>query len=568
MTARRGGRSLEVVSAFRKDLGWSTPPDAPSTIGSWLRETARRNGSRPAIEAMGEAASYEELDRSADRLAAGLTRELGLRAGESAAVMMRNSLACVDVWFAMARAGVVDVPVNVAQQGDGLRYVLSQSRSKVVICDAEFLGRLAAVLSDLPEIRHVVVHRPSGGAGAAGAGAAPPGVTLHELPSLYVDESPKLPRLQPQDVAAILYTSGTTGPPKGAMLSHAANLTLARHTRWLMGYGSSDVLYTAFPLYHINARYTTVMCALDAGARCILEQRFSAGDFWNVCRRKGVTAFNYMGALIMMLWKQPPRPDDRDNPVQRGFGAPCPVEIWEVFEERFGVKLTEVYGSTEVPIVVQNGMAAASLADRVIGSAGLPSGLYDLRVVDPDDDGSLPPGRPGEILVRPRREGVAFSGYFDMPEATAEAWRGGWFHTGDRGVIGEDGRLSFIDRMKDCVRRRGENISSYEVEHTICSHPAVLEAAVVGVPSELSEEEVLACVVLKDGERLSAAELVEFCSGRMADFAVPRYVRWMSELPKNASQRVQKFLLRSQGLTPDVWDSCAAAKPAVKSAVK
>ena len=522
---------------------------------------------------MGEAASYEELDFNADRLAAGFTRELGLRAGESAAVMMRNSLACVDAWFAMARAGVVDVPVNVAQQGDGLRYVLSQSRSKVVLCDAEFLGRLAAVSPDLPEVRHVVVHRPdrpaagaAGGAagaegGAEGGAGFNPGVTLHELPSLYIDESPKLPRLQPQDVAAILYTSGTTGPPKGAMLSHAANLTLARHTSWLMGYDSSDVLYTAFPLYHINARYTTVMCALDAGARCILEQRFSAGDFWNVCRRKGVTAFNYMGALIMMLWKQPPRPDDRDNPVQRGFGAPCPVEIWEAFEERFGVKLTEVYGSTEVPIVVQNGMAAASLADRVIGSAGLPSGLYDLRVADPDDDGSLPAGQPGEILVRPRREGVAFSGYFDMPEATAEAWRGGWFHTGDRGVIGEDGRLSFIDRMKDCVRRRGENISSYEVEHTICSHPAVLEAAVVGVPSELSEEEVLACVVLKDGERLNAAELVEFCSGRMADFAVPRYVRWMPKLPKNASQRVQKFLLRSQGLTPDVWDRCAPATP-------
>ena len=574
MTARRGDCSPEVASAFRKDLGWSTPPGAPRTIGSWLRETARRNGSRPAVEAMGEAASYEELDFNADRLAAGFTRELGLRAGESAAVMMRNSLACVDAWFAMARAGVVDVPVNVAQQGDGLRYVLSQSRSKVVLCDAEFLGRLAAVSPDLPEVRHVVVHRPdrpaagaAGGAEGGGSGGAEggagfnPGVTLHELPSLYIDESPKLPRLQPQDVAAILYTSGTTGPPKGAMLSHAANLTLARHTSWLMGYDSSDVLYTAFPLYHINARYTTVMCALDAGARCILEQRFSAGDFWNVCRRKGVTAFNYMGALIMMLWKQPPRPDDRDNPVQRGFGAPCPVEIWEAFEERFGVKLTEVYGSTEVPIVVQNGMAAASLADRVIGSAGLPSGLYDLRVADPDDDGSLPAGQPGEILVRPRREGVAFSGYFDMPEATAEAWRGGWFHTGDRGVIGEDGRLSFIDRMKDCVRRRGENISSYEVEHTICSHPAVLEAAVVGVPSELSEEEVLACVVLKDGERLNAAELVEFCSGRMADFAVPRYVRWMPKLPKNASQRVQKFLLRSQGLTPDVWDRCAPATP-------
>lgn len=565
-----GGSSLtcdsappEVASAFRKGLGWSLAADAPATIGPWLRQTAQRNGSRPAIEAMGETASYEELDFNVDRLAAGLLLELDLSSGEAAAVMMRNSLACVDVWFAMARSGVVDVPVNVAQQGDGLRYVLSQSRSKAVFCDAEFLGRLAEAASELPELRHVVVHRPLGE--DAGSASPPlgfaPGVTLHELTSLYLDKSPRLPRLQPQDTAVILYTSGTTGPPKGAMLSHCANLTLARHTRWLMGYDSSDVLYTAFPLFHINARYTTVMCALDAGARCVLEQRFSAGGFWDVCRRKGVTAFNYMGALIMMLWKQPRRPDDRDNPVRRGFGAPCPLEVWEAFEERFGVRLTEVYGSTEVPIVVQNGMAAASLADRVVGSAGLPSGLYDLRVADPDGV-SLPAGQSGEILVRPRREGVAFSGYFDMPEATAEAWRGGWFHTGDRGVIGEDARLSFIDRMKDCVRRRGENISSYEVEQTICRHPAVLEAAVVGVPSELSEEEVLACVVLKSGERLSAAELVEFCRGRMADFAVPRYVRWMSELPRNASQRVQKFLLRSQGLTPDVYDTCAAGSVA------
>ena len=260
----------------------------------------------------------------------------------------------------------------------------------------------------------------------------------------------------------------------------------------------------------------------------------------------------------MMLWKQPPRPDDADNPVRRGFGAPCPLEVWEAFEERFGVKLTEVYGSTEVPIVVQNGMAAVSLADRVIGSAGLPSGLYDLRVAGDEEGESAPAGTPGEILVRPRLEGVAFSGYYDMPAATAEAWRGGWFHTGDRGVIGEDGRLTFIDRMKDCVRRRGENISSWEVERTICSHPDVAEAAVVGVPSELSEEEVLACVVLKEGKQIVERELVKFCEGRMADFAVPRYVRWMEELPKNASQRVQKFKLRSQGLTPEVWDRYSA----------
>ena len=197
---------------------------------------------------------------------------------------------------------------------------------------------------------------------------------MHELPSLYGEAAPRLPSLEVGDTAVILYTSGTTGPPKGAMLSHGANLTLTRQTRWLMGYGPDDVLYTAFPLFHINARYTTVTCAMEAGARCVLEQRFSAGTFWDICRAKGVTAFNYMGALIMILWKQPARPDDADHPVRRGFGAPCPPDVWEPFEERFGVKLTEVYGSTEVPIVTQNGMAAVDLADRRIGTVGPPVG--------------------------------------------------------------------------------------------------------------------------------------------------------------------------------------------------
>ena len=565
--------------------------DGPMVLGPWLRACAERHGDREAIEVMGVAKSYAALDRDADRLASGLTGGIGLRAGDRAAVIMRNSGACVDTWFAMARAGIVDVPVNVAQRGDGLAYVLGQSRSQAVVCDIEFADRLAEVAPELPDLRHVILHRPPSAAGAGhldggdgvveapgtprtgglapdgaagcgpATGAAPalgPRVAVHELPSLYHDSVPNLPALEAGDTAVILYTSGTTGPPKGAMLSHGANLTLTRQTRWLMGYGPDDVLYTAFPLFHINARYTTVMCAMEAGARCVLEQRFSAGGFWDTCRAKGVTSFNYMGALIMMLWKQPPRPDDADHPVRRGFGAPCPPEIWAPFEQRFDVRLTEVYGSTEVPIVTQNGMAAVDLADRRIGTAGKRSGLYDMRITD-EDGAEVPPGVPGEIVVRSRPGNATFSGYYDMTDATADAWRGGWFHTGDRGVVDADGYLTFVDRMKDCVRRRGENISSYEVEQSIARHPAVLEAAVVGVPSELSEEEVLACVVLKPGRTLTEADLIEHCTGRMAHFAVPRYIRWMDELPRNASERVQKFELRAEGLTPASWDRLAAA---------
>ncbi len=542
-------------------------------LGPWLRACAERHGDSEAIEVMGTAKSYAALDGDADRLAGGLTAAVGLEPGDRAAVIMRNSLACVDAWFAMSRAGIVDVPVNVAQRGDGLAYVLGQSRSQAVVCDIEFADRLAEVMPELPELRHVILHRPqgaesAGSAGTGGASPAPitdpgtpsfgPGVVVHELPSLYGEAPSRLPALEPTDTAVILYTSGTTGPPKGAMLSHGANLTLTRQTRWLMGYDPEDVLYTAFPLFHINARYTTVTCAMEAGARCVLEQRFSASEFWDICRAKGVTAFNYMGALLMMLWKQPARADDADHPVRRGFGAPCPPDIWEPFEARFDIRLTEVYGSTEVPIVTQNGMAAVDLADRRIGTSGRRSGLYDMRIVD-ESDNEAPPGTPGEIVVRARPNLATFSGYYDMTEATAESWRGGWFHTGDRGVVDADGYLTFIDRVKDCVRRRGENISSYEVEQSIARHPAVLEAAVVGVPSELSEEEVLACVVLKPGRTLEAAELIDHCNSRMARFAVPRYIRWMDELPRNASERVQKFQLRSEGLTPDTWDRLTEA---------
>ena len=539
------------------------PPErGPATLGPWLADLAERHGDREAVEVTGEAKSYAALHADADRLAAGLGAGLGLAAGDRAAVIMRNSLACVDTWFAMARAGVVDVPVNVAQRGDGLAYVLGQSRSRSVVCDVEFADRLAEVAPRLPELRHVILHRPAAGPAAGGTGAEAgtpsfgPGIAVHELPSLYHDAAPHPPRLEAEDTAVILYTSGTTGPPKGAMLSHEANLRLTRHTRWLMGYGSGDVLYTAFPLFHINARYTTVTCAMEAGARCVLEQRFSAGGFWDTARAKGVTAFNYMGALIMMLFKQPARPDDADHPVRRGFGAPCPPEVWAPFEERFGVRLTEVYGSTEVPIVTQNGISAAGLADRRIGTAGRPSGLYDMRIVDPSG-AEQPAGTAGEIVVRSLAGNATFSGYYDMTEATAEAWQGGWFHTGDRGVVDADGYLTFIDRVKDCVRRRGENISSYEVEQAIARHSAVLEAAVVGVPSDLSEEEVLACVVLKPGRTLTPGELIEHCDGRMAHFAVPRYIRWMDELPRNASERVQKFRLRADGVTPGTWDRLA-----------
>lgn len=523
---------------------WVVPDTEARVIGPWIRQKAERNGDKVALEIMGERRTYSQLASEAARVASGFTGGLGLSAGDHVASIMKNSIPSVDVWFGLASAGVVEVPVNNANRGETLRYLLAQSRSAAVVVDEEFLERIAQLAPDLPELRHVVVHRE----GHDGSPQFPDHVTLHELPSLYVDGTYPEPDLALSDTAVIMYTSGTTGPSKGAMLSHEANLSLARHTAWMVGYESHDRLYSAFPLFHINARYTTVMAAMAADASAVLDQRFSASTFWDMCRARGVTAFNYMGALLTILWKQPARADDADNPVRHGFGAPTPVELWEPFEERFGVHFTEIYGSTEVANTVQNPVWA-----RKVGRAGRESPTYHVRVVD-EKDRPLPPGEAGEIVVRPKKPFVAFSGYYEMPDKTVESWRNLWFHTGDRGRFDEDGFLTFIDRMKDCVRRRGENISSYEVESIVNTHDAVAESAVIGVASDLSEEEVMVCVVVKEGHVVSEVELLDWCSPRMAHFAVPRFIRWMNALPKNASERVQKFRLREDGVTSDTWD--------------
>jgi crotonobetaine/carnitine-CoA ligase len=290
------------------------------------------------------------------------------------------------------------------------------------------------------------------------------------------------------------------------------------------------------------------MAAIEVGARLVLEDRFSASGFWDTCRAEGVTAFNYQGALLLMLYKQPPRPDDRRHPVTKAFGAPCPRDLWEPFEERFGITLTEVYGMTEIAIATENPPDA-----RRIGSAGQACAQFELQVVD--DDGRPSPTRtPGEIVVRPTVPGVMIDRYFDMPEATVEAFRDLWFHTGDRGYLDDDGYLWFVDRMKDCIRRRGENISSFELEKTLNGHDAILESAAYGVRSELSEDEVMVAIVLQPGATVDPVALLDWSQDHLAHFAVPRYVRFVDALPKTPSQRIQKFVLRDEGVTADTFD--------------
>ncbi len=524
--------------------GFTLDDSVPRTFPDWIRERASMHGDKTALTIVGESASYNEIDHRSDRTAAGLA-SLGLAPGDHAALMMKNTLANVDTWFGLTKAGVVELAVHNAARGNVLEHVLAHGDAKAIICDEEFLPAVATVVDRVPNLQHVVVHREAAGELSHDL---PSRIAIHDQRALYSDSAPPSLDISRQDPVALLHTSGPTRPPKRALLSRESALHLTRHRVWLMGYGSDDRLFTAFPMFHNNAKYTSVTAAMECGGSLVMEQRFSVSRFWDQCRDNGITAINYMGALLMMLYKADPSPQDADNDVRIAFGAPCPVEIWEKFEERFGISLVEVYGMTEAPIACEN-----RLDDRRIGAAGKESMSYQVRIFD-DQDEEVPAGVAGEIVVRPKYADIMFSGYYKRPDATVEAWRNLWFHTGDRGRMDEDGFVYFIDRMKDNIRRRGENISSWEIESVVNTHAEIEEAAAYGVASELSEQEVMVCAVRVPGSDITPEVLLDFCQGNMSHFAVPRYVRWVDALPKNHAQRVQKFTLRDEGVTADTWD--------------
>jgi crotonobetaine/carnitine-CoA ligase len=356
-----------------------------------------------------------------------------------------------------------------------------------------------------------------------------------------------------------MYTSGTTGPSKGVLCSHAQEQTGGLFMAEQMGYRESDVLYTCLPLFHANALRITVNAALNAGATVALARRFSARQFWNDIRVSGATQFNALGAMANIILRQPASASDTDHKVRLCNIVPAlPAEIAQEFSQRFGVPLTSLYGSTEACCPV----FAVDVPAEKGPSCGRLAHPFEMRVVD-DDDFELPHGEVGELLIRSGQPWHMFQGYFDMPAETLATLRNGWFHSGDRGYRDEDGFFYFVDRKKESIRRRGENISSYEVELGISQHPAVLEVAVVPYPSDLGEDDVLAFVVRRDGATVREEELVTFCEGRMAKFMVPRYVCFIEAIPKTPSEKVEKYKLRQQaeGNPDQLWDRLAYSHP-------
>lgn len=518
----------------------------PEIIGELVAHRAANRPDHEIVRFADESLTYGYLDRDANRLASSLA-ELGLDRGSSCAVQLANSTEFVVTWIALARLGVIEVPVSTSLRGDLLAHQLATVGCSVVVTTTDWVDRFTSIAHLVPSLAQIVV---VGGNPRSGARLSGAPLRSHRFDELVANGTiaPPAITIRPSDPAVVLFTSGTTGPSKGVVRSHRSNTVLSRSGIDLMGYRTGEVLFNAFPLFHANARYNTVLTAMIVDGTAVLRDQFSVSTFWDDCRAEQVSAFNYMGAVLMMLHKQPPRDDDADNPVRRAFGAPAPVEIFHEFQDRFDVQLVEVYGSTELGIATMN-----TAEEFRLGSCGRAAPAYEIEIHDELDE-PCATGEVGEIVARSREPFSMFDEYANMPEATVAAFRNQWFHTGDRASIDDDGYVFYVDRMKDCIRRRGENISSWEVERSISAHPGIAEVAVVGVPSDLTEEEVMAVIVPKDGIVVDPADVLDHCQERLPRFAVPRYVRTVSELPKTPSQRVEKYRLRDVGLTDDVWD--------------
>jgi carnitine-CoA ligase len=517
-----------------------------------LFDTAAANPSRTFLRMPAETRTYGESADEVRRLAAGLSA-LGVAEGCNVGVFLRNRPEHVITTFAVAQLGGVTVPLNTDLVGQFLRHPLAIANCRYVIVEADLAARMREVLPELPDVHTVVV---VGGAGpvadfARDLRVVPYGELTSAKPLVEVA------RLSDLDTAVILFTSGTTGRSKGCVLSHRYLVRQAENHAKYLALRADDVLYSPFPLFHIDAAVLTVGTAVVIGSTAAVGARFSVSGFWTEVREFDPTVLNFMGAMLALLWRRPASRDDRRHRIRLGWGVPMPA--WsDAWRERFGFDLYEVYGLTDGGVVSYDPVPGG----RRRGACGRVIPEFEVAIVSPEGD-LLPPGDLGEIAIRPKETGTIMTEYVGMPAETLEAFRGLWLHTGDLGSLDEDGFLYFRGRIKDSIRRRGENISLSEVEAVMAGHPDVVEVAAVGVPSDLAEEDLMMCIVLRDQADATPADLAAYFAARAPRFMAPKYIELVPELPKTPTEKVEKFKLREAGVTAATWivDSTAGRSP-------
>ena len=519
-------------------------PPADRTIATLLLRQASCFADKPLLVIGDESYSGTAMIDRAGRTAA-LLRDAGVGPGDRVAILCSNRIEFFDLLLGCVWLNAIAVPINRAARGPQLQHILANSGACVLVVESDALQALEHVDPATLGIRHLW-SLPEQGAPLALAIGAWRAAPLPEAGAYIAPVDCK-----PSDIATIIYTSGTTGPSKGVCCPQAQYFWWGLQSVDILEIGADDILLTTLPLFHVNALGSFFQAVLG-GATLVVLDRFSASGFGRSLAEHKATITYLLGAMVSILLSTPESGADSAHQAVKALAPGVPARFHSAFSERFGMALVDGYGSTETNFVIGD-----RPSEQKDGSMGRVRPGFDARVVD-EDDNVVAAGTPGELVIRADHPCAMASGYFRMAEQTLAAWRNLWFHTGDRVMQDAEGHFFFMDRIKDAIRRRGENISAYEVEQVLLSHPAITNAAVYPVPSELGEDEVMAAIILRDSEELAPEALLDFCQPRMTYFSVPRFLLFADDLPMTENGKVQKYRLRDQGITAATWDREAA----------
>jgi len=512
------------------------------TVIEVLERAVARAPDNIFLEYLGKTYTYAEFDVETTKLAHGL-RKKNVAKGDAVATMLDNSDEAILIWFAINKLGAISVPLNTALKGEFLHHQLSDSGASLVIAEAAYLPRIDELKEALPSLKTLLCR-----------GEPNPYGSAQSFASLWTEDATSIeggPAFN--DLAMLVYTSGTTGPSKGCMIGHNYLCYFAGEQAWALGMRQDDIIWTPLPLFHLGAIGAVVLMAMRVGARMSLYPQFSLSKFWPEIERTKATVTLAPASMGVLIAEAP------DTDVSRRCygqlrvvgGVPFSAELTEKWRKRFGVKYVGApgYGMTELSMVTLHPLHEPSPP----GSSGRRFDDVDVRILD-ENGFECPDGTAGEVVLRTRKPHIMFYGYWRRPEETVKAFDQLWFHTGDLGRFDKEGFFFFVDRKKDYMRRRGENISSYELENAFRKHPAIEDVAAHAVLSKVSEDDVKVTIVLKENTSLSEEDLCRWCLDKIPFYAVPRYIEFRAELPKNPFGRVLKYQLREEGATPTTWD--------------
>ncbi|MDG1936033.1 MAG: AMP-binding protein [Paracoccaceae bacterium] len=537
-----------------RDENWTVSNIQDWNVVSLVRQQAQKYGDRTFITfESGASLTFQDLDRKSDEFAHAL-KNFGIIAGNRIFCVLKNSPDFLISMFGIMKAEAVFVPINTELKGLFLQHQFTNCAPKMVIVEQSLIKAFAGLNPLDADLGVVVI---SGNNEVVDLPRALQAEETHSFGD-FIAESVDCPVItfvpSIHTICAIMYTSGTSGPSKGVLLPHGHFFSYAVGQVDGLKQTEDDIYYICMPLFHVNALNMQFIGCLIAGSAIFCVERFSTTNWLRHCIDSGATLTNTLGVMTEFVFNTPETDLDQQHALRLICAVPIAKEWGEKFQTRFGVKLYQAFGMTESGIVFWGDLSEDELIPGCTGY--LKSDLYEAVIANPKNDELLKIGEIGELLIRPRYAGVFSSGYFEMPDKTVEAWRNLWFHTGDACYFDDKGRMHYFDRIKDCVRRRGENISAYEVEQALNSYKAVLESAVIGVKTDEAggEEEVLAIVVAASKESFDFDKLIEYCTQIMPKFAVPRFIQIADALPKTSSGKLSKAIFRNKGLSAQVWD--------------